>query len=84
MLQHAGLDNSFWAEPVNTAVYVRNRCLGRSTWDKTPFQLLFGKAPDISNFKAFGWDRFVKNPDKLRQKLDPKSESSIFLGYFEN
>ena len=81
MLFHAGLPLSFWAEAVNTATYLPNRSPVSSLPDKTPYECWYGRKPDVSNLKVFGSICFVHTPDSFRQKLDPKSEKGILVGY---
>lgn len=81
MLFHAGLPLSFWAEAVNTATYLHNRSPISSLPDKTPYECWYGTKPDVSNLRVFGSICFVHTPDSLRQKLDPKSEKGVLVGY---
>lgn len=74
----------FWAEAVNTAVYVLNRS-GKSTMtDKTPYELWHGKRSSINHMQIFGSDVFVHIPKEKRNKLSAKSAKCIFIGYDEN
>ena len=77
MLIHAKMSLKFWAEAVNTAVYLHNRSPTSALKDKTPFESWFGKKPNVSNLKVC----FVHTPDHLRKKLDPKSRKAVFVGY---
>ena len=72
---------NFWAEAVNTAVYLHKRSPTIALTDSTPYERWFGQKPDVSNLKIFGSICFVHTPDSLRQKLDPKSRKAIFVGY---
>ena len=83
MLYHAKMPLKFWAESVNTAVYLRNRSPTSlsALKDKTPFESWFGVKPNVSNLKVFGSVCFVHTPDHLRKKLDPKCRKAIFVGY---
>ena len=49
MIHHAKLPIQFWAEAVNTAVYLHNHSPTAALKDKTPFECYFNKKPDISN-----------------------------------
>ncbi|GBM72341.1 hypothetical protein AVEN_210307-1 [Araneus ventricosus] len=44
LLFQSGLPMKFWAEAINCAVYIRNRCptRGLQVENQTPFQKLFG------------------------------------------
>ncbi|GBM98016.1 Retrovirus-related Pol polyprotein from transposon TNT 1-94 [Araneus ventricosus] len=52
LLLQSGLPMKFWAEAINCAVYIRNRCPARGLQDEnqTPFQKLFGKKPTVKHF----------------------------------
>ena len=82
MLYHARLPLNFWAEAVNTAVFIRNRCptVALSN-DKTPYECWFNRKPDISHLRIFGSVCYVHIPDSQRTKLDAKSYKAIFVGY---
>ncbi|GKD33888.1 putative ribonuclease H-like domain-containing protein, partial [Tanacetum coccineum] len=44
----------FWTEAVSTACYVLNRVLVTKPHNKTPYELVSGKVPNISHLKPFG------------------------------
>ena len=73
----------FWAEAINTAMYLHNRSPTVALKDKTPFEYWFERKPDISNLRVFGCICYIHVPDGQRQKLDPKSSKGIFVGYPE-
>ena len=81
LLYHAKLPLTFWAEAVNTAVYLRNRSPTSVRKGCTPFELWFDRKPDVSNLRVFGCICQVFIPDELRKKLEPKSYKAIFVGY---
>ena len=81
MLYHSNVLLKFWAEAVNTAVYLRNRGPTTALDDKTPYECWFKKKPIVSNLRVFGCICFVHTPDSLRKKLDPKASKAIFVGY---
>eukprot|EP00794_Sanderia_malayensis_P016556 gene16556-biopygen13988 len=83
MLHHAKLPSYFWAEAVNTAVYIRNRCPTVTLDGITPYEHWFGRRPDVSNFRVFGCCTHVHIPDEDRSKLDKKSKKCIFVGYLD-
>ncbi|GJS49230.1 retrovirus-related pol polyprotein from transposon TNT 1-94 [Tanacetum coccineum] len=43
-----------WAEAINTACYTQNRSLIRLRYNKTPYELMQDKKPDLSFFHVFG------------------------------
>ena len=81
MLIHAKLPLKFWAEAVAASVYTHNRSPTSAIKNGTPYELWFGKRPDISNLRVFGCICYFHVPKELRQKLDSKSQKAIFVGY---
>lgn len=83
LLFDAKLDKKFWAEAVNTAVYLRNRSTISGLENRTPFEVWFGKKPDISNLRIFGSKVMTHIPKENRLKWDKKSRKMILVGYSE-
>nr|GEV90014.1 ribonuclease H-like domain-containing protein [Tanacetum cinerariifolium] len=54
MLADSLLPTTFWAKAVNTACYVHNRVLVTKTHNKTPFELLIGRSPNLELMRPFG------------------------------
>ena len=75
----------FWAEAVNTACYILNRAMIRPQLNKTSYELLRGRKPNISHLRVFGSKCFVLNNGKnLPGKFDPRSDEGMFVGYVPN
>ena len=83
MLEDAKLEDNMWAEAVMTANYIRNRS-PTSQNAKTPWELFFGRKPNVSGMKVFGATAYVHVPQSLRKKLDSHSQKGIFVGYEAN
>lgn len=81
LLNHAGLDKTFWAEAVNTAVYLRNRLPCRSIGGKSPYERWYKKIPNIQHLRTFGCVCYSHIPKEQRKKLDVKASKCILLGY---
>ena len=81
LLQESKLPRSFWAEAVNTACYVLNRVIIRPILEKTPYELLRNKKPQIGYFKVFGSKCFALKKIERDGKFDAKSYEAIFVGY---
>ncbi|KAJ9544955.1 hypothetical protein OSB04_024662 [Centaurea solstitialis] len=81
MLNASGLPLTFWAEAVSTACYTQNRSLVVKRFEKTPYQLLYNKRPNIKFFHVFGCKCYVLNDREPIGKFDPKGDSAIFIGY---
>jgi hypothetical protein len=84
MLLGASLPQRFWAEAINTAVYLRNRSPTQALEGKTPFEAWYGQKPDIGHLRKFGCLAFLHVPDGQRSKLDPKARRCLLLGYVHN
>jgi len=79
LLHHSGMSKGFWAEAMGVAAHVINRAPRKGLGWKTPYELLFGRTPDVSYLRVFGCRAWVFN-DKGK-KWDPKSNPMIFVGY---
>ncbi|XP_070014477.1 uncharacterized protein [Nicotiana sylvestris] len=85
MLLSSKLPHNFWAEAVNTACYIISRCMTRPLIEKTPYELLKGRKPNISHLRAFGCKCYVHNNRKdFLGKFDPRSDEGVFLGYYSH
>nr|GEV69370.1 retrovirus-related Pol polyprotein from transposon TNT 1-94 [Tanacetum cinerariifolium] len=63
-----------WAEAVATAFYTQNRSIVRIRHDKTPYELLHDKLPDLSFFHVFGALCYPTNDSENLEKLQPKAD----------
>ena len=81
MLAEKNLPKSFWAEAVNTAVYLLNRLPTRALKDKIPIEAWSGHKPTVKHLKVFGSMCYTHVPDQKRHKLEDKAERGIFIGY---
>lgn len=79
MLYSANLSKSFWAEAVNTAVFILNRTgpVRRNT--TSSFKTRHSKRVNMSIFKIFCSKIAAHIPKERRLKLDAKSKEGIFL-----
>ncbi|GJR77037.1 retrovirus-related pol polyprotein from transposon TNT 1-94 [Tanacetum coccineum] len=63
-----------WAEAINTACYTQNRSLIRLRYNKTPYELMQDKKPDLSFFHVFGSLCYPTNDhEDLGFKESPKT-----------
>ena len=58
LLLEANLPKFLWTYAVMTAVYIRNRCFN-SRSEKTPYEALTGKQPNLSKMHVFGSPCYV-------------------------
>ncbi|XP_074319033.1 uncharacterized protein LOC141655949 [Silene latifolia] len=57
----------------------------RSILNKTPYESLRGRKPNISYFRCFGSKCFVHNNGKNNLgKFDPRSDEGVFIGYSDH
>ncbi|CAM8966101.1 unnamed protein product [Rhodiola kirilowii] len=84
MLHSKKVPLKFLAEAMNTACYVINRVTIRSGTEKTCYELWKGKRPTVKYFHVFGSQCYILRDREYLQKLDPKSDEGIFLGYSSN
>ena len=54
MLADSKLPQTFWAEALATAVYLCNQCPIKAVQDKTLFEALTGKKPNVGHLRVFG------------------------------
>ena len=80
MMSLADLPLSFWGYALETAAFMLNRAPSKSV-ATTPYELWFSKKPKLSFLKVWGCDVYVKKlqPDKV----EPKSEKCVFIGYLK-
>ncbi|GJT24148.1 retrovirus-related pol polyprotein from transposon TNT 1-94, partial [Tanacetum coccineum] len=70
-----------WAKAINTACYSQNRSLIRLRYNKTPYELMQDKKPDLSFFHVFGSLCYPTNDHENLGKFDAKANIGIFVGY---
>ncbi|GJW34338.1 retrovirus-related pol polyprotein from transposon TNT 1-94 [Tanacetum coccineum] len=70
-----------WAEAVSTAYYTQNRSLIRLCYNKTPYELMHDKKPDLSFLHVFGSLCYPTNKSENFGKLKAKVDIGIFVGY---
>lgn len=70
----------FWSECVLTAVFLINRTPSSILPGKSPFEIAFGKLPDFSLLKTFGFLCFATCLNN-RDKFSPRASKCMFLGY---
>nr|GEV88971.1 hypothetical protein [Tanacetum cinerariifolium] len=70
-----------WAEAVATACYTQNRSIIRLRHEKTPYELLHNKQPNLSFLQVFGALCYPTNDSENLGKLQPKANIGIFIGY---
>nr|GEV75783.1 hypothetical protein [Tanacetum cinerariifolium] len=70
-----------WVEAVATAYYTQNRSLIHTRHNKTPYELVHNKKPDLTFFRVFGAFCYPTNDNDDLGKLQPTTDIGIFVGY---
>ncbi|GJT09633.1 retrovirus-related pol polyprotein from transposon TNT 1-94, partial [Tanacetum coccineum] len=70
-----------WAKAINTACYTQNLSLIRLRYNKTPYELMHDKKPDLSFLHVFGSLCYPTNDSEDLGKLNAKADIGIFVGY---
>ncbi|GJW10147.1 retrotransposon protein, putative, ty1-copia subclass [Tanacetum coccineum] len=78
MMNLTTLSLSFWDYALESATHILNMVPTKKV-DKTPYELWYGKIPNLSYLKVWGCEAFVKRdtPDKLQQRY----VKCIFIEY---
>nr|GFA81436.1 hypothetical protein [Tanacetum cinerariifolium] len=73
-----------WAEAIATACFTQNRSIIHRRFNKTPYELINGRKPDISFLLVFGALCYPKNDREDIRKLGAKGDIRFFIGYSAN
>nr|GEY85313.1 uncharacterized mitochondrial protein AtMg00810-like [Tanacetum cinerariifolium] len=81
MLADSLLPTTFWAEAVNTTCYVQNIVLVTKPNNKTPYELLIGRSPNLEFMRPFGCPVIILNtldhPGKFNGKVDEGNKPNV-------
>nr|GFA73036.1 retrovirus-related Pol polyprotein from transposon TNT 1-94 [Tanacetum cinerariifolium] len=80
ILSHAPL--FLWAEAIATACFTQNCSIIHRQFNKTPYELINGRKPDISFLYVFGSLCYPKNDREDIGKLGAKGDIGFFIVYF--
>jgi hypothetical protein len=81
MLAEYNVLDSYWAEAINTACHSSNRLYCHKLLKKTPYELLIGRKPNISYFRAFGCKCYILRKGSRLSKFEKKCDEGFLLGY---
>lgn len=80
MFADSNQPETYWAEAMNTANYVKNR-IEHATTQAIPYERYFGHQPMTSHLQQWGCPAIIHVQG--RNKLKPKGKRVIFIGYNE-
>jgi hypothetical protein len=72
---NADLNDSYWDSTMESVIYAINRTPNSRRHGKTPYELLYGEPPDVSNLVSIGYPTIVKVYDE---------ETDYYEDYDEN
>ena len=72
---------NFWAEAISTACHATNCLYLRKGLDKTPYEILTGKTPNLIYLRVFGCRCLILKKCNRLSKFESKTEVGIFVGY---
>nr|GEW22862.1 retrovirus-related Pol polyprotein from transposon TNT 1-94 [Tanacetum cinerariifolium] len=81
MLTFANLPFFLWAEAIATACFMQNPLIIHKCFDKTPYELMNKRKPNIKFFRVFECKCYLLNDYKDVGKLKAKRDIRVFVGY---
>nr|GFC60506.1 hypothetical protein [Tanacetum cinerariifolium] len=81
MLTFANLPSFLWAEAIATACFTQNHSIIHKRFDKTPYELINKRKPNIKFFRVFGCRCYLLNDYDDVGKLKAKGDIRVFVGY---
>ncbi|GJV39134.1 retrovirus-related pol polyprotein from transposon TNT 1-94 [Tanacetum coccineum] len=81
MLTFVNLPLFLWAEAIATTCFTQNRLIIHKRFDKTPYELINKRKPNIKFFHVFGCICYLLNDYNDVGKLKEKGDIGVFIGY---
>nr|GEZ32801.1 retrovirus-related Pol polyprotein from transposon TNT 1-94 [Tanacetum cinerariifolium] len=81
MLTFANLPLFLWAEAIATACVTQNCSIIHKRFNKTPYELMNKRKPNIKFFRVFGCRCYLLNDFEDVGKLKAKGDIGVFVGY---
>nr|GFB17641.1 retrovirus-related Pol polyprotein from transposon TNT 1-94 [Tanacetum cinerariifolium] len=81
MLTFAKLPLFLWAEAIATTCFTQNHLIIHKRFDKTPYELINRRKPNIKFFHMFGCRCYLLNDYDDVGKLKAKGDIRVFVGY---
>nr|GEV54282.1 hypothetical protein [Tanacetum cinerariifolium] len=83
MLTFANLPLFLWAEAIATACFTQNHSIIHKHFDKTPYELMNKRKPNIKFFRVFGCKCYLLNDYRDVGKLKAKGDIGVFVEYLK-
>nr|GEZ28239.1 retrovirus-related Pol polyprotein from transposon TNT 1-94 [Tanacetum cinerariifolium] len=77
MLTFANLPSFLWAEAIATACFTQSRLIIHRRFDKTPYEIIIKRKPNIKFFRVFGCRCYLLNDYEDVGKLKAKGDIGI-------
>jgi hypothetical protein len=84
MLDEYKAPDSFWAEAINIACHAANRLYLHKYLNKTPYEIITSKKPNVHYFRVFGCKCFILNNKPKASKFASKVDEGFLIGYGTN
>jgi hypothetical protein len=84
MLDEYKVLDSFGAEAINTACHASNRLYCHRFFNKTPYELLNGRKPNVSYFQVFSCKCYILRKGSRLSKFQSKCDEGFLLVYSSN
>ncbi|KAI3746509.1 hypothetical protein L6452_08943 [Arctium lappa] len=81
MFAESDLSTNFWAEAVATACFTQNRATIVKRFQKTSYELINNRKPNIKYFHVFGCRCYILKDREYLGKFDKKADEGKFIGY---
>nr|GFA84497.1 retrovirus-related Pol polyprotein from transposon TNT 1-94 [Tanacetum cinerariifolium] len=81
MFTFTNLPSFLWAEAIATACFIQNCLIIHKRFDKTPYELINKRKPNIKFFCVFGCRCYLLNDYEDVGKLKEKGDIGVFVGY---
>nr|GEW34908.1 hypothetical protein [Tanacetum cinerariifolium] len=81
MLTFANLPLFLWAEAITTSCFIQNRSFIHKRFDKTPYELMNKRKPNIKFFRVFACRCYLLYDYEDVGKLKENGDIGVFVGY---
>lgn len=81
MLDGVETRHTFWGEASHSMVNIINKSHIHVNSDKTPYEIWYGKPPNVKHFIVSGSKCYIKNNNDKLQKFEARDDEGILLGY---